>query len=105
MAVVSAAEASLDGGEVELQLIVDNDDVIMRNVEVLGEGLDGSAGQVHEATRLGDDHLVVPAPRFGDIRVRLLMNGKGSEQLVGEFISHVKADVVAGTGVLRAGVS
>jgi hypothetical protein len=102
----AAAEAGLDLAERQVDLVMEDDDALERDLERAARRPGGATRFVHERLRQQDRHprAAGPDPAFGDLAAELplrLRQVPATEQLGADL----EADVVAGPGVLSTGVA
>lgn len=101
MTMIATTLAKFDLTEIQIQFIVDHDDIARRYLEEITQLSDGGSGQIHEAAWLGHDQ----PGQLRDLRIGALMHAEIGMGAADEFISDLKADVVAGTGIVRSGIT
>src|SRR5680860_467481 len=110
VAVVTAAQLGPQRPEADVQLIVDGDDPVERHLVEGGQGLDRSAGLVHEAPGPTQYHSRGGGPgdtqaTFDHIGATGLVGPPRTAHSTSQLVSDEIADVVAVSGVRRTGVS
>src|ERR1700687_5288278 len=97
---VAAAHLHPHLGRCEIELVVEGDDLVERDLVEAGRRRDGHAGLVHVSLRLQQQHLVAADLAFGRLAVEALAPGREAIAIV-DRIDDPEADVVAVAGVTR----
>lgn len=75
------------------------------NLEVTQKALDGPAAFIHIGIRKGEKKRRFTLFYFGPLRAEVSGLFPSGVEFSGQFLDHPSADIVAGTGVRRTGIS
>src|SRR4051794_16609017 len=107
VAALAAAALEPDGGEGEVELVVDDDEVGGVHVVVVQQAADRAAGLVHVRRRPGEDDAPAGQPSLTGERAGpgALAGGELETGAGGQLLEHHDPDVVPVAGVARAGIA
>src|SRR5581483_4966527 len=104
LATVPAARAQLQTPEGQVEIVVDHDDRLGRDLPELGDARDGLTADVHELHWFAQKDTLAPDGRLADLGAELLAQRRRLRARR-QLRHHVEADVVAVAGVLSARIT
>lgn len=105
VAVFSATALQAHSAEIKVQLVMNDDHVLWRNLEKVAQRTNRATRQIHVRARLRQHHLGIANPGLKNVRVGLLVGAEITKMIFRDLIHRHKTNIVARRSILSTGIS